>query len=673
MSTHFKRILYGGDYNPNQWTKDIWQEDMRIFKDAHINTATINVFSWAKIQPSEHEYNFDELDEIVDMLSKENYDIVFATSTAALPGWMVRKYPEVMFTDYEGRQHKFGGRHNACPNSFVFKHYARELAYKLAERYADNPHVTCWHVSNEYGNECFCENCQKAFRVWLKDKYKTIDALNKAWNMEFWGHTVYDWDDVVPPNALSDGIGSEKTAFAGISIDYRRFYSDSQLACFKMERDAIKSVKPDAFVTTNLMGTFKGLDYFKWAKEMDVVSWDNYPQWHKKEEYLTAMDNGMQHDIMRSIQKKPFLLMENCPSATNWQSVSKLKKPGMLHAASMQAVAHGSDSILYFQLRQSQGSSEKFHGAVIDHYGKDDTRVFKEVTEVGESLEKLQEVTGAKNPAQVAVVYDWENRWAMEDAQGPRNKGLFYKETVEKSYYAFRKQGLNVDMIDMEQDLDGYKVVAAPMLYMFREGFEEKVRKYVENGGTFILTYWSGIVDSTDLCFLGGTPHGLMDVMGLRSTEIDGLYDGEYNRGVPVRGNELCLTKTYTCNHLCELVKTSTAQPLMTYETDFYAGMPALTVNLFGKGKAYHVYDEVYRKIAKEAGVKRVVAHIPEGVEVSVRRNQDTDYVFVQNFNRQPVEVKLPVEQYPVWLGKYDGTIDRFGTVVLKGKAGEKE
>lgn len=331
MSTHFKRILYGGDYNPNQWTKDIWQEDMRIFKDAHINTATINVFSWAKIQPSEHEYNFDELDEIVDMLSKENYDIVFATSTAALPGWMVRKYPEVMFTDYEGRQHKFGGRHNACPNSFVFKHYARELAYKLAERYADNPHVTCWHVSNEYGNECFCENCQKAFRVWLKDKYKTIDALNKAWNMEFWGHTVYDWDDVVPPNALSDGIGSEKTAFAGISIDYRRFYSDSQLACFKMERDAIKSVKPDAFVTTNLMGTFKGLDYFKWAKEMDVVSWDNYPS------YDTPWSSiAMTHDLMRGLKDEPFMLMEQTPSQQNWQKYNSLKRPGQMRAQSYQ-------------------------------------------------------------------------------------------------------------------------------------------------------------------------------------------------------------------------------------------------------------------------------------------------------------------------------------------------
>ena len=209
----------------------------------------------------------------------------------------------------------------------------------------------------------------------------------------------------------------------------------------------------------------------------------------------------MQHDIMRSIQKKPFLLMESCPSATNWQPVSKLKKPGMLHAASMQAIAHGSDSVQYFQLRQSQGSSEKFHGAVIDHYGGDDTRVFKEVSQVGDSLEKLSEIAGANVNAKVAVVFDWESRWAMEDAQGPRNAGLFYKEAVEKSYYAFRKLGLDVDMIDMEQDLDGYQVVAAPMLYMFRGGFEEKIRRYVENGGKFILTYWSGIVDDTDYLF----------------------------------------------------------------------------------------------------------------------------------------------------------------------------
>ena len=246
MKRPFKRILYGGDYNPNQWGKEVWKEDMRIFKDARINSATINVFSWAKIQPSEEIYNFTELDEIIDMLSRENYDIVLATSTGALPAWMVKRYPEVARTDYEGRHHKFGQRHNACPNSPVFQKFASRLAGKLAERYGDNPHVTCWHISNEYGGECYCENCEKAFRVWLRGKYQTLDELNKAWNTEFWGHTIYDWDEVVLPDALGDGIEDaaepHMTAFAGLSIDYCRFNSDGMLNNFKMEKEAIRSL-----------------------------------------------------------------------------------------------------------------------------------------------------------------------------------------------------------------------------------------------------------------------------------------------------------------------------------------------------------------------------------------------------------------------------------------------
>ena len=673
----YGHYLHGGDYNPEQWLDrpDILQKDIEYFKKAHINTVSVGIFSWAVLEPEEGKYNFDWLEEIINNLYKEGIHTILATPSGARPKWMADKYEEVLRMDPDRTRRFFGGRHNHCFTSPVYREKVHAIDKKLAERFGKHPAVMLWHISNEFGGECHCPLCQAKFREWLKEKYGTIENLNKRWCTTFWSHRYNSFDQIESPSTKGEN------ELHALKLDWKRFVTDQTIDFIKNEVDAIRAGGSELPVTANLMYDYDGLDYKKFKDVLDIVSWDNYPGWHKKEEYITAVDAAMQHDLMRSIKKAPFLLMESCPSATNWKPINKLKKPGMHLAASLQAVAHGSDSVLYFQLRQSQGASEKFHGAVIDHYGKDDTRVFKEVTEVGESLEKLQEVTGTKNPAQVAVVYDWENRWAMEDAQGPRNKGLFYKETVEKSYYAFRKQGLNVDMIDMEQDLDGYKVVAAPMLYMFREGFEEKVRKYVENGGTFILTYWSGIVDSTDLCFLEGTPHGLMDVMGLRSTEIDGLYDGEYNRGVPVRGNELCLTKTYTCNHLCELVKTSTAQPLMTYETDFYAGMPALTVNLFGKGKAYHVcadfeqgfYDEVYRKIAKEAGVKRVVAHIPEGVEVCVRRNQDTDYVFVQNFNRQPVEVKLPVEQYPVWLGKYDGTIDRFGTVVLKGKAGKKE
>lgn len=628
MSTHFKRILYGGDYNPNQWTKDIWQEDMRIFKDAHINTATINVFSWAKIQPSEHEYNFDELDEIVDMLSKENYDIVFATSTAALPGWMVRKYPEVMFTDYEGRQHKFGGRHNACPNSFVFKHYARELAYKLAERYADNPHVTCWHVSNEYGNECFCENCQKAFRVWLKDKYKTIDALNKAWNMEFWGHTVYDWDDVVPPNALSDGIGSEKTAFAGISIDYRRFYSDSQLACFKMERDAIKSVKPDAFVTTNLMGTFKGLDYFKWAKEMDVVSWDNYPS------YDTPWSSiAMTHDLMRGLKDEPFMLMEQTPSQQNWQKYNSLKRPGQMRAQSYQTLAHGADTIQFFQLRRSVGGCEKFHGAVIAHVGNENTRVFREVAQLGAELERFGDYTlGSRNEAEVGLIFDWDNYWALEYTSGP-SEDLKYVDQIHQYYQYFYKKNIGVDMIPVDADFSKYKIVVAPVLYMVKDGMKEALENFVKNGGILITTFMSGIVGQSDNVYLGGYPGPFREMAGVWVEEIDALAPEQKNKAKFADGS------TAACGLLCDVMHLEGAKELASYEEDFYAGMPAASKNTYGKGTTYYIatqFEEeglakILDQAVQEAGVSSV---IPEetGLEVVTRVSDTTRFYFVMNF-----------------------------------------
>lgn len=628
MSTHFKRILYGGDYNPNQWTKDIWQEDMRIFKDAHINTATINVFSWAKIQPSEHEYNFDELDEIVDMLSKENYDIVFATSTAALPGWMVRKYPEVMFTDYEGRQHKFGGRHNACPNSFVFKHYARELAYKLAERYADNPHVTCWHVSNEYGNECFCWNCQKAFRVWLKDKYKTIDALNKAWNMDFWGHTVYDWDDVVPPNALSDGIGSEKTAFAGISIDYRRFYSDSQLACFKMERDAIKSVKPDAFVTTNLMGTFKGLDYFKWAKEMDVVSWDNYPS------YDTPWSSiAMTHDLMRGLKDEPFMLMEQTPSQQNWQKYNSLKRPGQMRAQSYQTLAHGADTIQFFQLRRSVGGCEKFHGAVIAHVGNENTRVFREVAQLGAELERFGDYTlGSRNEAEVGLIFDWDNYWALEYTSGP-SEDLKYVDQIHQYYQYFYKKNIGVDMIPVDADFSKYKIVVAPVLYMVKDGMKEALENFVKNGGILITTFMSGIVGQSDNVYLGGYPGPLREMAGVWVEEIDALAPEQKNKAKFADGS------TATCGLLCDLMHLEGAKALASYEEDFYAGMPAASKNTYGKGTTYYIAtqfeEEGLAKILDQAVQEaRVSSVIPEetGLEVVTRVSDTTRFYFVMNF-----------------------------------------
>ena len=667
---NFGKMLHGGDYNPEQWldSPEILEKDIQYFKEAKINEVSLGIFSWAKLEPEEGVFDFEWMKKIIDRLYENGISTILATPSGARPKWMADKYPEVLRVDASGHRAFFGGRHNHCYTSPIYRNKVRIMNKKLAETFGSHPGVIAWHISNEYGGECYCPLCQEAFRIWLKKKYGTIETLNKAWATTFWSHTYNSFEQIEAPSPRGEN------AVHGLNLDWKRFVTDQTGDFIRNEIQAIRDGGSDQPTTINMMYDYQGLNYHKFADIIDFVSWDSYPEWHKKEEALTAMDTGMQHDMMRSIQKKPFLLMENCPSATNWQSVSKLKKPGMLHAAAMQAVAHGSDSVLYFQLRQSRGSSEKFHGAVIDHYGGDDTRVFREVMKVGESLEQLSEVTGSVTKAKVAVLYDWESRWAMEDSQGPRNAGLFYKETVEKSYSAFRKLGLDVDVIDMEQELTCYQVVAAPMLYLFRAGFEEKARHFVENGGRLILTYWSGIADENDLCFLGGTPHGLMDVMGLRSTEIDGLYDGETNEGLPVPGNSLHLVHPYTCTNLCDLVKPSTAEVLMTYGNDFYAGMPALTRNTYGEGQAYYVcadfeqafYDELYRKIVSDAGIRRAILHIPEGVEVTSRENDKAEYLFVQNFSRSAVEIKLPTDLYEVWMGTYDGTIASLGTVVLK-------
>ena len=524
-----------------------------------------------------------------------------------------------------------------------------------------------WHISNEFGGECHCPLCQAKFREWLKEKYGTIENLNKSWCTTFWSHIYNSFDQIESPSAKGEN------ELHALKLDWKRFVTDQTIDFIKNEIDAIREGGSELPVTANLMYDYDGLDYKKFKDVLDIVSWDNYPGWHKKEEYVTAVDVAMQHDLMRSIKKAPFLLMESCPSATNWKPINKLKKPGMLLAGSLQAVAHGSDSVLYFQLRQSQGASEKFHGAVIDHYGKDDTRVFREVTEVGEVLEQIQETVGTTMRSQAAVLYDRENDWAIADVQGPRNADMHYRENVQKNYRALREQGLNVDIIAMEHDLADYKVLAAPMAYMFRDGYEEKLRTYVENGGTLVLSYWSGLVDGTDKCFLGGTPYGLMDVTGIRSAEIDALYDWEENHAIPEAGSHLGISNVYTCKNLCERVEVSDAEVLMRYGEDFYQGYPVLTHKAFGKGHVYYVcadmelgfYQDFYGRVAAEAGLKSPVEFIPEGVSVTVRESEDTEYLFIQNYARKPQTVAVPAE-YELLYGTESEVMAPLQTRILK-------
>lgn len=621
-----KRIMYGGDYNPGQWPREIWDEDMRFFKEAHINTATVNVFSWAKLQPDEDSYDFSELDDIVEMLSKENFSIIMATSTASLPAWLVKKYPEVTRTDFCGTHKKFGKRHNFCPNSNVFKTLSAKLAYKLAERYKNNANIVCWHIGNEYEGECYCENCEKAFRAWLKNKYGTIETLNKAWNTEFWGHTFYDWDEIVLPDNLGDGEAGI-AFFAGLSIDYNRFNSESLLNCFKLERDAVRSVIPDAVITTNLMGPYKPLDYFKWAKEMDIVSWDCYPS------YDTPWSEvAMNHDLMRSLKNQPFLLMEQTPSQQNWQPYNSLKKPGQMRAQSYQCMAHGGDSVLFFQLRQSTGGCEKFHGAVISHAGTDQTRVFREVAHLGSELENLSEIIGLDKKSQVGIVFDWENFWALEHTVGP-TRDLRYLNQIHNYYKYFYENNISVDFISVESDLSKYKLIIAPVLYMVKEGFSVKLEQYVNNGGILVTGFMSGIVDENDNVYTGGYPGPLRKLCGVWAEEIDALAPEQTNILKFDSGEE------YSCNMLCDILHTEGAEALAFYGSDFYAGTPAVTVNNFGKGKVFYLgtqpskdgLSSLLEKISAQSGVKAVIDE-KSCLEITCRENGDNKYYFIINF-----------------------------------------
>ena len=638
----FPHMLHGGDYNPEQWLDqpEVLEEDIRLFRKAHINCVSLGIFSWAKLEPEEGVYDFGWLDEIIDRLYANGIYTVLATPSGARPQWLAQKYPEVLRVRPDGLRNFYGHRQNHCYTSPLYREKVTQIDTRLAEHYANHPAVILWHISNEFGGECHCELCQAAFREWVQKKYGTLDKLNHAWWANFWSHTYTDWSQVHSPSPVGE------TSVHGLDLDWRRFVTHQTVDFMKTEIAAVKAVNPDIPVTTNMMTMYTyELNYFAFRDALDVISWDNYPEWHNP--YMgneeVAKDCAMTHDMMRSLQKKPFLLMECTPNATNWQGVSKLKKPGMHQLSVIEAVAHGADSGQYFQLRQSRGSCEKFHSAVISNTGTENTRTFREVTDIGAVLEQLSDrVYGSGTPAETAILFDTENKWALDKCQGPRNIGLDYFGNIRRNYSYFWKNGINVDIID--STFDGYKLVIAPMLYLFRDGIQEKLRRFVRNGGTLVTTCFTGVVNDTDLSFLGeATEDKLSDVLGLWVEEVDSLYDCESNR-TTWNG------KSYSLKELCEICHPTTCETLAVYETDFYAGKPVLTKNQFGKGVAYHVsasadtdfFHALYAKLAAACDLTYAIrTAVPDGVSLTWRQSDTEKLIFVQNFGDSAAAVQL--------------------------------
>ena len=632
------KILYGGDYNPNQWEEKDWEKDLDYLKAGGINSVTVNVFSWATLQPEEETYDFSQLDRIIKLCSDKGLDIVLGTATAAMPAWMFQRYPEVSRVDFDGRKRKFGKRHNACPNSLVYRKYSALLAEKLARRYGKESSVKLWHVNNEYGGACFCQNCEKAFRIWLRKRYGSLEKLNKAWNTEFWGHTIYSWEEIVAPNILSEANAWDDSAFDGISVDYRRFTSDSLLENFLAEKEAIRKYDKDTPITTNLMGTYKTVDYFKWGKEMDIVSWDNYPS-DQDPKSLTAM----KHDLNRGLRAgDPFLVMEQNPTQQTFVCYTK-KEPGKMRALSYQAMAHGAKGLLFFQLKNSRGASEKYCGSVISHAGLKKTRVFEEVRQLGEELGRIPEdILSSRIQAETAVIFDWESYWSIEyDRNRGTNRLLDYVEAVHHHYRFFSENNIPADVISKEDEFDKYKLLIIPCLYMIDKITQQKLETYVKRGGTLVASYMSGMVDETTNVILGGYPGALRDILGIWVEEMD--YIGEESSEVTLMDG-----KKYPVMQQCDIIHLEGAEACAAYsgERNYYFDTPAVTVNTCEAGKAYYIgtrlseqgMDSLMRQICRNAEVSPLFED-GKGLEISKRQTDQADYYFCINFQKEPLEI----------------------------------
>ena len=633
IAAKFKCFLHGGDYNPEQWLKwkdTVWKEDMRLAKLAGVNTLSFGIFAWAALEPSEGEYRFEWLDEIMDMLAENGMAAVLATPSGSRPVWMAQKYPEVLRVNGYRIKNFYGERHNHCMSSPVYREKTTAINTRLAERYKNHPALAVWHISNEYSGECHCPLCQENFRSYLKKRFGNLDALNEAWWNSFWSHTYTDWSQVESPGPLGE------RNVHGLNLEWKRFCTEQIVDFYLNETAPLKRITPDVPCTTNLMSGSTGVDNFRLARVLDVDAWDSYPEWTgtEKDIEIGALFS-FYHDMNRSAKDKPFMMIESCPTATSWRSVAKLHRPGVHMLQSMQAVAHGADTVQYFQFRKSRGSSEKFHGAIVDHEGSENTRVFNDVAEVGKRLAGISNIIGTSNPSAVAIIYDYQNQWILDDIKGLHSGNNKYKETVVSHYRAFWSMGVSVDVLDSVSNLDGYDLIVAPMLYMLRPGFAEKISAFVKAGGTFVATYVTGYADENDLCFLGGFPGPLKEVLGIWSEEIDALYPEDKNS---FNWNG----KKYDVIDFCELVNLQGAESLAVYNSDFYKNRPAVTVNSYGKGKAFFIaartgqafLNDFYKWLVTETNIPRSLgSRLPEGVTAQTRSDGDTDYIFLMNFS----------------------------------------
>ncbi|MEU3862145.1 beta-galactosidase [Streptomyces sp. NPDC028722] len=627
-------IAYGGDYNPEQWPREVWPEDVRLMREAGVNLVTVGVFSWSRIQPRHGTYDWSLLDEVLDLLHGHGIAVDLATPTAAPPPWFTRRHPDARPVTASGTRSAHGSRQVFCPSSPAYAEAADALVTELASRYADHPALALWHVHNEWGNHnalCYCDTSADAFRSWLRKRYETLDALNDAWGTDFWSQRYGEWEEIDPPR--------DSTAFRnpGQELDYRRFSSDALLARHHAETAILRRIAPLTPITTNLMGTLeKKVDGYAFAAACDLVSVDHYlpaadPDGH--------IDLALNADLARGMAGgRPWLLMEHSTSAVNWQPINVAKLPGETRRNALTHLARGADGLMFFQWRQSRAGAEKWHSAMLPHAGTGG-RVWKEVSALGAELACLEEVSGTRVRGDVAVLFDWHSWWALELQARPSGE-FRYLDAVRDWYEALWRLNITCDLVAPGADLSPYRAVVAPGLYLLSDQDADHLRRYVEQGGHLAVGCFSGVVDAHDRMHPGSHPGALREVLGLVVDEYlplrpddrvrldDGTHVRQWAERVEPRG----------CTKVLGFADAVDGGPAR--------GGPVVTRHAFGRGTGWYtaarlpaeVLRTVVRRVCDGAGVTPVVS-APPGVEAVRRVGDRGSFLFLINHTQEAVSV----------------------------------
>jgi beta-galactosidase len=631
------RILFGGDYNPEQWPRSVWDDDMRLMGECGVSIVSLGIFGWAQVEPRPGDYEFGWVDEIMDRLAEAGVRVSLATMTASPPPWMAHRHPETLPVLEDGTVLHPGARQHYCPSSPVYRRYAVALVERLAERYGEHPALALWHVGNEYGCHValsYSDAAAEGFRAWLRERYGTIDALNEAWSTTFWSQRYDDWAEIGPPRRAPSFPNPAQ------QVDFRRYSSDALLACYLAEVDVLRRVTPQVAVTTNLLGVWKPVDYHRWAPHLDVVSHDSYPDPDDPEAHVRA---AFAYDLMRSLRGgQPWLLMEQAPSAVNWRAHNAPKAPGRMRLWSYQAVARGADAVMYFQWRQSRGGAEKYHSAMVPHAGTD-TRVHREVRALGRELADVGEIAGARSPADVAIVMDWPSWWGLELDSHP-STDLRLMDRIHDHYRPLWEANIACDVVAPGAELERYRLVVVPSLYMVSADDAERLASYVAGGGHALISFFSAIVDGADRVHLGGYPGPWHELLGLLVEELWPLAAGETVR---VRRND---GTHFEADVWSEDVRLQGAEALAVFADGDLAGRPAIARNDHGAGTATYLATRPARAamatiiadVAAAAGVRPVVARLPAGVEATRRRKDGREYLFLLNHGAEAARVAMP-------------------------------